>query len=92
MIHNILCKLGLHDWHVNDRENKYTIECKMAEMLDPCQEGERRANIHYIGRGSEVEDRLCLNCDIRDDQILIYGKKYHDKMYDVKKLGGTVKP
>lgn len=85
----LACRMGMHDWHINNYECHSSIERRVANELDPCVGGESRPNVHSM---VVHEDKLCTNCGKEVDEISEYYKHYKDKMLKVQQLGGVVLP
>jgi len=83
----------MHDWHVLETTNKYSVEVEVAEDLDPVESGEFRVRgVSYI-HGS-IHRKACVCCGEVSDEIAKYRKKRTDRMrLLVEKFGiGAVEP
>ena len=68
------CRLGIHDWHVLEATNKYSVEVEVAEELDPVGSGEFRVRgVSYI-HGS-IHRKACVCCGKVSDEIAKYRMK-----------------
>ena len=60
MTKKLRCVLGIHDWHVIERKDSYSIVVDAANQLDPLKEGEVRGSC--VSSNLVFEHKECLDC------------------------------
>ena len=92
MTKKLRCVLGIHDWHVIERKDSYSITVDAANKLDPLKDGEMRGAC--VSSNLVFEHKECLDCGQVSNTIEQYEKNQFARMQKiVNKFGvGALKP
>ena len=81
MAKKLKCVLGIHDWHLIERKDSYSIEVDLANQLDPLKDGEVRGAC--VSSNLIFEHKECLDCGEVSNTIEKYKKNQLARMQKI---------